>query len=79
MERFKSIIEALAELQNDTGVSKSVKEALGNTISALKDDSDPQIRIHKALNLLEELAELRNIQPYTRTQLFNMVSLLEMI
>lgn len=79
MERFKSIIEALTELQNESGVPRNVKLGIGNTISTLKDDADPQIRIHKALNILEELAEERNLQPYTRTQLFNMVSLLEMI
>ena len=79
MERFKSIIEALTELQNESGVPRNVKEGICDTISALKDDAEPQIKVHKALNLLEELAEERNLQPYTRTQLFNMVSLLEMI
>ena len=79
MEVFESIIEALDEMQNEQGVPKNVKSGIADTISTLKEQSEPQIKINKALNLLEEIADDHNMQPYTRTQLFNVVSLLEMI
>lgn len=79
MERFSSIIEALMELQSDNSVPRNVRSGIADAITTLKDDTDPQIRINRALNKLEELADEQNMQPYTRTQLFNVVSLLEMI
>lgn len=80
MEEFKSIIEALNELQNESGVPRNVKSGIAETIITLKeDDTEPSIKINKALNRLEEIAEDTNMQPYTRTQLFNVVTLLEMI
>ncbi|HLC84749.1 MAG TPA: UPF0147 family protein [Candidatus Nanoarchaeia archaeon] len=78
-EDFTSIIEALTEMQNDASVPRNVKSGIIQTIEALKQDADQSIRINKALNKLEELTEDVNMQPYTRTQIFNVVSLLEMI
>ncbi len=78
-EDFTSIIEALTEMQNDSSVPRNVKSGITQTIEALKQDADQSIRINKALNKLEELTEDVNMQPYTRTQIFNVVSLLEMI
>ena len=78
-EAFQSIIEALIELQNDSSVPRNVKSGIAETIDALKQESDQSIKINKALNKLEELADDMNMQPYTRTQIFNVVSLLEMI
>jgi len=37
------------------------------------------IRINKALHELEEIADDINLQPFTRTQLWNIVSILEKI
>ena len=76
---IKSIIEALSELQEDSSVPKNIKLQIKETISTLESDEDISIRINRALNRLEEIADDSNMQPYTRTQLFNVVSLLEMI
>lgn len=76
---IKSIIEALSELQQDTSVPKNIKLQIRQTIETLESDEDISIRINRALNRLEEIADDSNMQPYTRTQLFNVVSLLEMI
>jgi len=45
----------------------------------LNGKTDLSIRINKALNELDEIADDTNIQSYTRTQIWNIVSLLEKI
>jgi len=76
-KEIKPIIEILEELKTDMSVPRNVKEKIENTIRALKEKSDIKLRINKALHELDEIADDVNLQPYTRTQIWNVVSLLE--
>jgi len=76
-KEIKSIIELLEELKTDVSVPRNVKEKIENTISALNEQNDIKLRINKALHELDEIADDTNLQPYTRTQIWNIVSLLE--
>ena len=78
-EQIKSVIEVLEELQEDGSVPRNVKDKLTTTIEALKEEAEVSIRVNKALHELEEIADDPNLQPYTRTQIWGMVSLLEKI
>lgn len=80
MEEITQIIEAINELQNDTTVPKNIKTKLqGITLILQLESEGMSIRVNKALDELEELSDDANIQSYTRTQLWNIVSLLESI
>jgi uncharacterized protein (UPF0147 family) len=74
---IKPIIEILEELKTDISVPRNVKEKIDNTIVALKENNDIKLRINKALHELDDIADDTNLQPYTRTQIWNVVSLLE--
>jgi uncharacterized protein (UPF0147 family) len=76
--KLKDVLDALAELEQDSTVPKNVKERITNTIKALNAGCEDSIKINKALNELEEIADDTNMQPYTRTQIWNVVSLLEL-
>jgi uncharacterized protein (UPF0147 family) len=71
------IIGLLEELKADISVPRNVKEKIESTISALKGKNEIKLRINKALHELDEVADDANLQPYTRTQIWNIVSLLE--
>ncbi|MFT4305211.1 MAG: UPF0147 family protein [Candidatus Woesearchaeota archaeon] len=72
--------DALNEMINDATVPKNVKIKLNLTLKALSDNNeDISLRINKALNELDELTDDINIESFTRTQLWNIVSMLEMI
>lgn len=76
-KEINPLIEILEELKVDSSVPRNVKEKIGNTIAALKEKNDIKLRINKAWHELDEIANDVNLQPYTRTQIWNVVSLLE--
>ena len=59
--------------------SKNIKERLSEVRTILHNDEESTIRINRALDKLEEIAEDTNIQSYTRTQIWNLASMLEML
>lgn len=78
--RLVNIITVLDELKNDSTVPKNVKIKLTFIIETLSNSSeDFLMRKDKALSELDEIADDTNIQAYTRTQIWNIVSALEML
>ena len=78
-EQIRSVIEILEELQEDASVPRNVKDKMIATVNALQEKTDTSIKVNKALHELEEIADDPNLQPYTRTQIWNIVSALEKI
>ena len=76
-EEVKEIIEILEELQSDSSVPKNVKEKIEITINALKEDNELKLCVNKALHELDEIADDPNLESYARSQIWNVVSLLE--
>ncbi|MBN1385536.1 UPF0147 family protein [Candidatus Woesearchaeota archaeon] len=78
-EEISGIVEVIHELLEDNTVPKNVKSKLETIIDILKEDLELSIRINKALTEIEEVADDTNLQSYTRTQIWNLVSMLEML
>ena len=76
-DQIIQIIEALTELMEDSSVPKNVKTRVAHAIEALKEESENSIKVDKAIQELDEISNDTNIQSYTRTQIWNVVSLLE--
>ncbi len=79
MDVLNQVLFALQELEQDVTTPKNVKAKISTTIKVLNEKSELSIKVSKALNELESIAEDINVQPYTRTQIFNIVSLLEVV
>ena len=77
MVEVKDVISMLEELHEDNTIPKNVKTKIENTMKILMEKTDISIRVNKALHELEEIADDTNMQPYTRTQIWNIVSMLE--
>ncbi len=78
MDIIEGVIHALAELADDTSVPKNVREKVNAARGFLGEkDTELSIKVNKALAELEEVSEDINIQTYTRTQLWNIASMLE--
>ncbi len=78
-ESFNDIIDVLSELKEDLTVPRNVRTRIGNVINSLKEETEVSIKVSKALSELEEIADDVNLQSYTRTQMWNVVSELENI
>ena len=80
MDQIRDIVDAIEELLEDNTVPKNVKKKLELISVALKEDGeDISIRINKALSELDELSDDTNLESFTRTQIWNIASMLESI
>ena len=69
----------LNELKDDVTVPKNVRLKIENVLEMLNGKIEKDIKVSKALNELEEIADDVNLQSYTRTQVWNVISALEKI
>jgi uncharacterized protein (UPF0147 family) len=76
---LNNVINLLNEIGEEPSTPKNVKEKMTRVADLLKQDVDFSIKIHKALNELDEIISDNNMQHYTRTQIWNVVSLLEKV
>ena len=78
IEELASIVEGLSDIKDDNTVPKNIRTKIEQIISILGDDDcEMSLKISRAQQELDEIAEDSNIQPYTRTQIWNVASLLE--
>ncbi len=73
--KIKEVIFTLNELKADSTVNKNIKGKIEKIIAFL--EQDVSLGIDKALLEIEEMMENNNLPSYTRTQIWNVVSLLE--
>lgn len=80
-ERMQNIVEALQELTGDNTVPRNIKSKIEEIIVILNEDDgeDMSMKVNKALSELDDISDDTNLQSYTRTQIWNIVSMLEMI
>ena len=76
-KEIEDVIGILNELREDITVPKNVRIKIEKIINSLKESAKPLIKINEALNDLDEIAADVNLQPYTRTQIWNIISTLE--
>ncbi|MBI4440324.1 UPF0147 family protein [Candidatus Woesearchaeota archaeon] len=76
-DEVKGIIHTISELDADTTVPRNVKEKLRKVSEILNKNEELKSKVNKALNEMDEIADDMNTQPYTRAQIWNIVSLLE--
>jgi len=73
------IIKTLSEVLRDHTVPKNTKARIESIITILSEKTETSIKVNKALHELEEISEDTNLQAFTRTQIWNISSMLEKI
>jgi uncharacterized protein (UPF0147 family) len=76
---YKPVLEILDRIINDRTVPKNIREAVEKAKNALNGKEDEELRINTAIVTLDEISNDPNMPLYTRTQIWNAVSLLEQI
>lgn len=81
VQRNKDLQNAIAVLETvsiDTAVPKNVRKNAQNIINRLNSEAQPfQVRLNSTMQLLDEMSNDPNIPLHTRTQLWQIASLLE--
>ena len=75
----ENIDAILSELKEDVTVPKNVRLRIEKVVRFFNEEKEMDIKVSKALNELEEIADDVNLQSYTRTQIWNVISALEKI
>ena len=74
-----NVLHGLVEILEDAAVPKNVRTKIESIILALRQDTEILIKVNKALSELDEISSDINLQSYTRTQIWNVMSILEKI
>ena len=76
-EKINEVLAVLEEIMGDATVPKNVKLHLQTSIQALRMNGELSLKISRVMNELDEIANDSNVESYTRSQIWNVVSLLE--
>lgn len=77
VSEFDIVLKSLTEIQEDITVPRNVRTKIESITHTLKDGTELSIKVNKVLNELDEIAVDVNLQAYTRTQIWNVMSVLE--
>ncbi|MBW2988565.1 hypothetical protein DRJ48_02330 [Candidatus Woesearchaeota archaeon] len=75
-----AIHQIISELKEDRAIPRNVIARLEHMEEIFQnDEEDLYIKVDKALQIIDEIIEDTNLQPFIRTKLLNICSLLESI
>jgi uncharacterized protein (UPF0147 family) len=75
------IVKLLTEIIEDRTVPKNIRAAVEEARKNLTvdDGRDWDVRVSAAISILDEITNDPNIPSYTRTQIWNIVTMMEMV
>ena len=76
-KKIGNIEEVLTQVKEDNTVPKNVRLKIEGLLKVLNENIEMQIKISKVLNELEEIVDDVNLESYTRTQIWSVISELE--
>jgi uncharacterized protein (UPF0147 family) len=79
MEKLNEICEILLQIEGDATVPKNAREKLKGTISALNGNKNLGVKRDFVMQQLDDISEDPNLPNHIRTQIWNVVSILESI
>jgi hypothetical protein len=81
MKKLEPVIKLLTEIIEDRTVPRNIRAAVEEAKKELTEKSDNtwDIRLSSAISILDEIINDPNMPMYTRTQIWNIVSMLEAV
>lgn len=79
MVNSQEVVELINEIMEDSSLPKNIKAKLDDINSDLKktDKKDLKLMADKCIHKLDDASSDVNLQPFVRTQLWSVVSMLE--
>ncbi len=76
---FGEISKLLEEINEDRTVPRNVRNLIQEAKDDLSSKQETDVKINSAISILDEVSNDSNIPIYTRTQIWNIVSMLEVM
>ncbi|MBN2203147.1 MAG: UPF0147 family protein [Candidatus Aenigmarchaeota archaeon] len=77
---FEEVINLIQQVASDRTVPRNIRTKCEESIEILKDDKeDVAVRVNTVVSTMDEVSNDPNIPMYTRTQIWNIVSIMESI
>lgn len=73
------INQLLGEINDDRTVPRNIRNLVQEAKTNLNSKQELPVRINSAISILDEVSNDSNIPIYTRTQIWNIVSMLEVM
>ena len=77
MADFKNVFALLEVIVNDRTVPKNIRKSAEDSKNVLNSNDAPEVKFSTAIHMLDEIINDPNMPMYTRTQIWNVVSILE--
>jgi uncharacterized protein (UPF0147 family) len=78
-QEVTQVVDFIKELSTDNTMPRNVREKLNHINQILQSDQDINICKDKAMIELDDISNDVNLKCYTRTQIWNVVSMIEKI
>jgi len=79
-EKLLEIISILNDIKEDPVTPKNIKLKIDNAVLVLSEEgSDVSVKVNKSIQELDEVSEDQNVPSYIRTQIWRIVSDLELL
>jgi len=76
-QTYDEIVVLLDQIMNDRTVPKNIRKAAEDSKAILQGTDSAEVKISTAISILDEITNDPNMPMYTRTQIWNAVSMLE--
>ena len=77
MADIKNAMELLDRIINDRTVPKNIRKSAEDSKNVLNSNDVPEVKFSTVIHMLDEIINDPNMPMYTRTQIWNVVSILE--
>ncbi|HIH05241.1 TPA: hypothetical protein HA281_02570 [Candidatus Woesearchaeota archaeon] len=71
------VITVLGDIASDQNVPRNVRARMQGLLSRMQSPAEQSVKVHDAHNALDEVSGDINLDPFTRTQVYSAISMLE--
>ena len=71
------VITVLGDIASDQNVPRNVRARMQGLLSRMQSPAVQSVKVHDAHNALDEVSGDINLDPFTRTQVYSAISMLE--
>ena len=81
MKELETIVKLLTDITEDRTVPRNIRNAIEEAKKNIQEENgrDMVVKLSSAVSILDDIINDPNMPSYTRTQIWNIVSMIEMI